>query len=73
MKISKGLKQAYAVQDFAFDVMMALKENLATEGRKVTREDSQAIAAVGKVWREAQERSFNNFEQPWVFNGSLIR
>lgn len=57
MHISKGLKQAYAMQDFAFDSAMSLREALSKGGRlNITREDSQAIAQLVKAWEIAQDR-----------------
>lgn len=55
--ISKGLRQAFDVQDFAFDAIQALRDSLRVDGKlKVTRDDALAIKNVATVWREAQER-----------------
>ena len=60
VKVSKGLQQAYQLQDFAFEAAMALKESLTKEeGKlKIAREDAQAIAHLTKSWESAQERVF---------------
>ena len=58
-KISKGLKQAYELQDFAFNAAMAVKRSLVREDEskmKVTREDSVAICNLIKSWESCQER-----------------
>jgi hypothetical protein len=57
-RISKGLTQAYALQDFTFEVAMSLKESLSKENGKlkITREDAQSIAAVVKSWEACQQR-----------------
>jgi len=57
MKISKGLKQAYALQDFVFDATLALKRRLRNTGKLVIgREDASAIASLVKAWEACQER-----------------
>jgi hypothetical protein len=58
VKISKGLKQAYAVQDFAFDAIEALKAQFTGEDGKLKlmRDDAMSIAQVHRVWQGAQER-----------------
>ena len=58
MKISKGLKQAYDLQDLAYDAAMSLRQSLTKEDGtlKITREDAQAIALVVKAWETGQER-----------------
>jgi hypothetical protein len=46
VKISKGLKQAYELQDFTFQAALALKESLAKDGKLViAREDASAICS----------------------------
>ena len=63
MTITKGLKQAYDVQDITYDCLMAIREQL----KQVTRDSNgvmnapnnqQAamIAALSKAWRDAQEQ-----------------
>ena len=52
-KISKGLKQAIQLQDFAFNAAMAVKRSLEAEDEskmKITREDSVAICNLIKSW-----------------------
>src|SRR5687768_11260855 len=57
MKISKGLKQAYDVQDFAYATLMAMKESLSSDGKLVlTRDDATAISHLVRAWQAAQER-----------------
>ena len=57
MRITKGLKQAYDMQDFAFDSAMSLRQSLEKNGRiEVTREDAQAIAMLVRAWEQAQDR-----------------
>lgn len=56
MRLSKGLLQAYAVQDLTFSALMNLKELVGKEGSLVTREDAQAITGLVKAWETAQER-----------------
>ncbi len=55
--ISKGLLQAYEMQDFAHLAAMALKESLTIDGKlKLGRGDAKAIADLMGAWRTAQER-----------------
>ena len=57
MKISKGLKQAYELQDLTFNAALALKESLSADGRlSVTRDDASAIASLIKALDSCQER-----------------
>jgi hypothetical protein len=57
MRVSKGLKMAYDVQDFTFAAAMALKESFSKDGKlKLTRDDAQAVNAVVRAWEIAQER-----------------
>ena len=58
MKISKGLTQAYQLQDFAFDAVMSLKAALTGKDGKLnlTREDASAIVSLQKAWQGCQER-----------------
>ena len=51
MKISKGLKQAYDLQDFTFSALVALRDSLSQEGKlKVSREDATAIGNLIRAW-----------------------
>jgi hypothetical protein len=57
VRISKGLKQAYDLQDFTFEAALALQRSLTKEGiLTVTREDAQAIKNVVGAWQSAQAR-----------------
>jgi len=58
MKISKGLTQAYQLQDFAFEALMSLRAVLTGEDGKLnlTREDASAIVSLQKAWQGCQER-----------------
>jgi hypothetical protein len=58
VKISKGLKQAYDLQDFTYSAILALKGSLTDEGGKlrVTRADASAIAQLSRAWEMTQER-----------------
>src|SRR5439155_26773014 len=57
-KISKGLSQAYQLQDFAFEALMSLKAVLTGKDGKLnlTREDASAIVSLQKAWQGCQER-----------------
>lgn len=66
MKISKGLKQAYDLQDFTYEAALALRASLleksslrqGTQNGKmhVSREDAAAIGSLVKAWESCQER-----------------
>ena len=58
MKISKGLRQAYELQDFTYEATLALKRSLTKRGRllQVSREDASAISSLVKAWELCQER-----------------
>ena len=60
MKISKGLKQAYDLQDFTYAAALALRNSLRKKGngRKlvISREDASAIGSLVKAWESCQER-----------------
>lgn len=57
MKVSKGLKQAYDLQDFTYSAVMALKDSLCQDDKlKVTREDATAIGHLVRAWDSCQER-----------------
>jgi hypothetical protein len=58
MKISKGLRQAYELQDFAHEATLALRRSLLKRGRMlhVSREDAAAISSLVKAWELCQER-----------------
>ena len=57
-RISKGLRQAYELQDFAFDAAMSFKASLSSvDGRlKIAREDAQSISVLVKAWEACQQR-----------------
>lgn len=57
-RISKGLTQAYELQDFTFEAAMSLKDSLPKEDGKlkIAREDAQSIAALVKSWEACQQR-----------------
>src|SRR5690242_7874844 len=66
MKISKGLKQAYDLQDFTYEAALALRDCLIEksslrQGKQqgkmlVSREDASAIGSLVKAWESCQER-----------------
>jgi hypothetical protein len=58
MIVSKGLKQAYDMQDFAYSVVMALREQLTQDGKvKAPDKDmASSIATLGRTWKDAQEQ-----------------
>lgn len=57
VKISKGLTQAYQVQDFAHAALMAMRENLSKDGKlSLTRDDALAVSHLVRAWHAAQER-----------------
>jgi hypothetical protein len=58
VRISKGLKQAYELQDFVFEAALALKASLRRHRRKlvISREDASAIGSLVKAWESCQER-----------------
>ena len=58
MRPSKGLIQAYETQDFVFNSIMALKEQLSNDDGSlcVTKDDSQAISTLVAAWDRAQDR-----------------
>ena len=58
MRKSKGLSQAYDLQDFAYSALMSLREKLRspTGSLDITRDDAQAIAQLIKSWETAQDR-----------------
>lgn len=57
MRISKGLKQAYDLQDFTYSAALALRDSLHTRGKLViSREDAAAIGSLVKAWESCQER-----------------
>lgn len=57
-RISKGLQQAYELQDFTFHALKSFEATLPTKGDKfkITREDAQSIAALVKSWESCQYR-----------------
>ena len=57
MKISKGLRQAYELQDFTHEAALALRDSLRRRGKRViSREDASAIGSLLKAWESCQER-----------------
>lgn len=57
MRPSKQLLQAYAVMDFTFESLQAMKESLTQDGRlRLTREDCLALKALVSAWEAAQHR-----------------
>jgi hypothetical protein len=61
--ISRGLKQAYDLQDFAFKLVMAIKSDVSEgETVKVRRDeegrplDAPAVAQLVKAWESCQQR-----------------
>src|SRR5262245_43912530 len=57
VKISKGLKQAYELQDFTHQTALALRESLVKDGKLVIgREDAAAICSLVRAWEACQER-----------------
>ena len=54
MRKSRGLSQAYDIQDFVYDALMRLKFQI---GENVPdRDQTQALGTLGKLWRDAQEQ-----------------
>lgn len=58
MTISKGLTQAYQVQDFAFAAIQAFKAQCTQPDGKLvlTRDDALALGHLHRMWQGAQER-----------------
>ena len=57
MRVSKGLKQAYALQDFTYEAAVALRDSLRKRGKLlISREDASAIGSLVKAWESCQER-----------------
>ncbi len=57
MRISKGLRQAYELQDFTHEAALALRDSLRHRGKLViSREDAPAIGSLVKAWESCQER-----------------
>ncbi len=58
MTISKGLTQAYQVQDFAYAAIQAFKAQCTNEQGilKLTRDDALALGHLHRMWQGAQER-----------------
>ena len=57
MRISKGLRQAYELQDFTHEAALALRDSLRHRGKLViSREDASAIGSLVKAWESCQER-----------------
>jgi hypothetical protein len=57
VRISKGLKQAYELQDFTYNAAIAFKNSLAKNGElAVTRQDAAAIRTLVSAWADCQKR-----------------
>lgn len=59
MKISQGLAQAYDMQNFAYKVSMAIRDNLKRDDGVLIAPDKDtaaSIATLGRLWRDAQEQ-----------------
>jgi len=57
MRLSKGLIQAYELQDLAHSAALAIRKRCTVDGEfRVSREDAQAITALIKAWEAAQYR-----------------
>lgn len=54
MKVSKGLTQAYQVQDLAFEALMQIRRE--TIGQPLGKDAVTSLAALGRLWVDAQER-----------------
>lgn len=55
--ISKGLRQAYELQDFTFEAALALKDSLTKEGKlALSREDAVGVGRLIDAWATCQER-----------------
>jgi hypothetical protein len=58
MHYSKGLIQAYALQDFTFSALIAVKNSLTNSdgSLSLSKEDAATIVALQKAWQGCQER-----------------
>lgn len=57
MRISKGLRQAYQLQDFCYEAALALRDSLRKQGKlMIDREDASSIGSLVKAWESCQER-----------------
>ena len=58
MSKSKGLIQAYQMQDFAFNAAMAIREQLTSNGKLLAPDKDAAatIGTLGRLWSDAQDR-----------------
>jgi hypothetical protein len=54
-KISKGLKQAYELQDLTYKIAVSMSKSLS-DGQKIPRGDAVAYTHVVKAWDSCQER-----------------
>ncbi len=52
------MRQAYDMQDFAYETSMAIRKQLTQDGQVSApdKETASAIGTLGKVWRDAQEQ-----------------
>ena len=55
MRTTKGLKQAYDVQDFAHECIMRVKRQVEQD-EQLTKDSIASIAALTRAWCDAQER-----------------
>jgi hypothetical protein len=56
-QISKGLRQAYELQDFTYDALASIKDQLTVDGKLVVSPaNGKAIAELTKAWVNCQER-----------------
>lgn len=56
MRKTKGLKQAYEVQDLAFNALMRVKQELELNPDQLSRDSINAITSLTRAWCDAQER-----------------
>lgn len=58
MKVSKGLKQAYDLQDVLYSAVMSVKEQCVEEGGKlvVNNQTALALARLSTAWEGATDR-----------------
>jgi hypothetical protein len=53
--ISKGLKQAYDLQDLTYQAAISIGERVSP-GQKISREDANVLANLVRAWESCQER-----------------
>lgn len=49
------IRKAVFIEDFAFETLKEMRENLSFEGESA-RDSAAAVSAIGKLWDAAQER-----------------